>query len=117
LSLHLVINLTVFYIDICSFSASKMLEQKQLFSSSLVLSRAVSELLAIFVDRRWRHIDLSARWRRGFYLMADSDSLTPTSYLRLIVTFAVSSTVSELLTIFVDRKLRHIDFSARWRRG
>jgi len=42
-----------------------MLEQKQLFSSSLVLSRAVSELLAIFVDRRWRHIDFSARWRRG----------------------------------------------------
>src|SRR5664279_2098965 len=53
---------------------------------------------------------------------ADSERPTPISYmcLTLIVTFSVYGTVFELLAFlcisFIDRKLRHSDFSAWWNR-
>ena len=42
---------------------------------------------------------LSARWRRTSILSGDSERPTPTYYMWLIVTFALSRTVSELLVI------------------
>ena len=52
------------------------------------------------MDRKWRHADFSARWRRRSKISADSERRSPISYLRLIITFGLSLTVSELL-VFV----------------
>ena len=50
--------------------------------------------------------------------MLDSERQIPISYLWLMLTFALSRTVSELYAILVicmNRKWRNADFSARWR--
>jgi len=86
-----------------------MQEQKRLFSSRLALSWTVSELFMICVCQKYPHIDLFARWRDEYNLIAGTERGP-----RLL---AVSSTVSELLAMFVDRKWRYIDFSTRWHRG
>ena len=69
-------------------------------------SRAVSELYAILeiflLHRNWRNADFSARWRNKSNIMADSERQLSTSYLQLMLTFALSRTVSMLYTIFAN---------------
>ena len=71
------------------------------------------------LSRKWRNANFSARWRHKLNIMAYSERYLPTSYLRIMLTFAVLRTVSKLYTIFanflINRKWRNADFSARWR--
>ena len=43
------------------------------------------------MDLKWRHAGFSATWRRRSKVNADSERQSPTSYLRLIITFGLYS--------------------------
>ena len=54
------------------------------------------------LNRKWRNANFSARWPHKLNSMADSERQLPTSYLRIMLTFALSRTVSKLYTIFAN---------------
>ena len=53
------------------------------------------------LSRKWRNAIFSARWRHKLNIMADSVRQLPTSYLLIMLTFALSRTLSELYAILV----------------
>ena len=48
-------------------------------------------------NRKWRHSDFTDRGCRKHFLMMDSKRSTPISYLWLMVVFALTRTISEIL--------------------
>src|SRR5664279_5494564 len=77
---------------------------------SFAPSSTVSELLVIYCGPEMTSCQFSARGRLGLNLMVDSERPTPTSYLWLIVSFAPSNTVSELLVIYCGPEMTSCQF-------
>src|SRR5664279_2677189 len=74
--------------------------------------RVIGVFVISFVDRKWRHSDLSARWRRRLKVNADSERPTAISYKWLIITFSLGGTVFELLAFLLYRLLKGNDVIA-----
>ena len=54
----------------------------------------------LFLDRKWRNADFSARWRHRSKLLTDSE--WPISYLCSIATLCLSLTVYKLLRFLIS---------------
>ena len=54
------------------------------------------------LSRKWREANFFARWRHKLNSMTDSERQLPTSYLQIMLTFALSRTVSKLYTILAN---------------
>src|SRR5664279_310963 len=74
--------------------------------------RVIGVFVISFVDRKWRHSDLSARCRRRLKVNSDSERPTTISYKWLIITFSLGGTVFELLAFLLYRLLTGNDVIA-----
>jgi hypothetical protein len=64
-------------------------------------SVTVSEIITLLVNRIWRHAEMSARGQFVYFLITNTERLTPTLYYCSMVTFRLSPTVLKLFHFLV----------------